>query len=142
MNKAGMTGSIMPRINAGQTGDVSMDMAKWIALNKPKGTILEELGLGFANGGMVRNKISGANYKLPSYDVGIGYVPEDQIAQLHKGERVLTAEENKNFSTSGPITNNIYINGSDLNKKEIAEAVMVELDRAQKKNNKSNRVQI
>jgi TP901 family phage tail tape measure protein len=93
-----------------------------------------------ANGGMVRNKISGANYKLPSYDVGIGYVPEDQIAQLHKGERVLTAEENKNFTTSGDITNNIYINGSDLNKKEIAEAVMVELDRAQKKNNKTNMV--
>ena len=64
------------------------------------------------------------------------------IAQLHEGERVLTKEENKNFAASGPVTNIININGSDLNKKEIAEAVMVELDRAQKKNNKSNRVQI
>ena len=86
-----------------------------------------------ANGGMV-------NYKLPSYDVGSPYIPEDQIAQLHKGERVLTAEENKNFSSSGPITNIININGTDLNKKEIAQAVMVELDRVQKKNNKSNKV--
>ena len=61
MNKAGMTGSIMPRISAGQTGDVSMDMAKWIALNKPKGTILKEVGMGFANGGMV-----GPKYNIPS----------------------------------------------------------------------------
>jgi TP901 family phage tail tape measure protein len=61
MNKAGMTGSIMPRINAGQTGDISMDMAKWIALNKPKGTVLKEVGMGFANGGMV-----GPKYNIPT----------------------------------------------------------------------------
>jgi TP901 family phage tail tape measure protein len=61
MNKAGMTGSIMPRISAGQTGDVSMDMAKWIALNKPKGTVLKEVGMGFANGGMV-----GPKYNIPT----------------------------------------------------------------------------
>jgi hypothetical protein len=87
----------------------------------------------FANGGL-------ANYRLPSYEVGSPYIPKDQIAQLHKGERVLTAEENKNFTTSGPITNIININGSDLNKKEIATAVMVELDRVQSKNNKTNMV--
>jgi TP901 family phage tail tape measure protein len=61
MNKAGMTGSIMPRISAGQTGDISMDMAKWIALNKPKGTVLKEVGMGFANGGMV-----GPKYNIPT----------------------------------------------------------------------------
>jgi TP901 family phage tail tape measure protein len=66
MNKAGMTGSIMPRINAGQTGDVSMDMAKWIALNKPKGTVLKEAGMGFANGGMV-----GPKYNIPSTSTSI-----------------------------------------------------------------------
>ena len=95
----------------------------------PKGM----MGFGFANGGL-------ANYRLPSYEVGSPYIPQDQIAQLHKGERVLTAEENKNFTASGPITNIININGSDLNKKEIAAAVMVELDRVQKKNNKTNTV--
>jgi hypothetical protein len=66
MNKAGMTGSIMPRINAGQTGDISMDMAKWIALNKPEGTVLKEVGLGFANGGMV-----GPKYNIPSTSTSI-----------------------------------------------------------------------
>ena len=80
------------------------------------------------------------NYQLPSYDVGSPYIPEDQIAQLHKGERVLTAQENKNFSASGPITNNITINGADKNAKQIAREVMVELERAQKKNNKTNMV--
>ena len=86
-----------------------------------------------ANGGMV-------NYKLPSYDVGSPYIPEDQIAQLHKGERVLTAQENKNFSSAGPVTNNITINGADKDPKQIAQEVMLQLERMQSKNNKTNLV--
>jgi hypothetical protein len=86
-----------------------------------------------AKGGMV-------NYKLPSYDVGSPYIPEDQIAQLHKGERVLTAQENKNFSNPGPVTNNITINGADKDPKQIAQEVMLQLDRMQSKNNKTNLV--
>jgi TP901 family phage tail tape measure protein len=90
-------------------------------------------GSRFANGGL-------ANYKLPSYDVGSPYIPEDQIAQLHKGERVLTAQENKNFSNPGPVTNNITINGADKDPKQIAQEVMLQLDRMQSKNNKTNLV--
>ena len=86
-----------------------------------------------AKGGMV-------NYKLPSYDVGSPYIPEDQIAQLHKGERVLTAQENKNFSNPGPVTNNITINGADKDPKQIAQEVMLQLERMQSKNNKTNLV--
>jgi TP901 family phage tail tape measure protein len=139
MNDAGMTGAIMPRISAGMAPD-EINFAKWIALNKPEGTVLEELGSGFANGGLVKNKVSRPTYSLPSFDTGISYLPKDMIAQLHEGERVLTKEENKNFSSGGPITNNIIINGTDLNKKEIAQEVMIELDRVQKKNNKTNLV--
>jgi hypothetical protein len=129
MNKSGMTGSIMPRISAGMApGDINA--AKWIALNKPEGT---KLTSNFANGGMVK-------YKLPSYYVGSPYIPEDQIAQLHKGERVLTAEQNKNFSSSGPVTNNITINGADKDPKQIAQEVMIQLERIQSKNNKTNLV--
>ena len=69
MNDAGMTGAIMPRFSAGMTGDISMDRAKWIALNKPEGTILEELGLGFARGGYV-NTSSYSNMSVPSYAMG------------------------------------------------------------------------
>jgi TP901 family phage tail tape measure protein len=60
MNSAGMTGSIMPRISSGLAPD-DINLAKWLALNKPKGTVLQELGLGFANGGMV-----GPKYNVPS----------------------------------------------------------------------------
>jgi TP901 family phage tail tape measure protein len=88
---------------------------------------------GFAKGGL-------ANYKLPSYEVGSPYIPEDQIAQLHKGERVLTAQENKNFSSTGPVTNNITINGADKDPKQIAQEVMLQLERMQSKNNKTNLV--
>jgi hypothetical protein len=87
----------------------------------------------FANGGL-------ANYKIPSYDIGSPYIPEDQIAQLHKGERVLTAQENKNFSSTGPVTNNITINGADKDPKQIAQEVMLQLERMQSKNNKTNLV--
>ena len=43
MNQVGTTGSIMPRISAGQApGDINS--AIWLALNKPKGTALQEMG--------------------------------------------------------------------------------------------------
>jgi hypothetical protein len=32
---------------------------------------------------------------LPSYDVGTPYVPEDQIALIHKGERIIPASQNR-----------------------------------------------
>ena len=95
---------------------------------------------GFAMGGLAQSKMSIPNYKLPSYAVGSPYIPEDQIAQLHKGERVLTAEENKTFSSSAPVTNNITINGADKDPKQIAQEVMIQLERIQSKNNKTNMV--
>ena len=93
-----------------------------------------------ALGGLINQQIKKPTYNLPSFATGIDYLPNDMIAQLHQGERVLTKEENKNYSSSAPTTNIININGSDLNKKEIAQAVMVELDRAKNKNNKTNMV--
>jgi len=48
MNQAGTTGSIMKRISNGRTGDATIDKATWLALNKPKGTTLQETGLGFS----------------------------------------------------------------------------------------------
>jgi TP901 family phage tail tape measure protein len=101
---------------------------------------LEKNKVKYASGGPVSQKSISAKYNLPSFATGVDYLPNDMIAQLHQGERVLTKEENKTYSTSGPTTNVININGSDLNKKEIAQAVMVELDRAKNKNNKTNLV--
>jgi len=112
------------------SGEKYANLRSMLMDRQPTGDITK---MRFANGGMV-------NYKLPSYDVGSPYIPEDQIAQLHKGERVLTAEENKNFSSSGPVTNNITINGADKDPKQIAQEVMIQLERIQSKNNKTNLV--
>jgi TP901 family phage tail tape measure protein len=133
MSAEGMTGAIMNRINAGKVpGDIAD--AKWLSWNNPAGVITKEK---FANGGMVGNQ-----YSIPSYNTGIDYVPADTLAMIHKGERVLTAEDNKKYSQGTTINNNIVINGTDLNKKEIADEVMVRLDTVQKRNNKSNKVGI
>jgi tape measure domain-containing protein len=48
--------------------------------------------------GFVRNGIS--LDRLPSYDVGTPFVPNDGPAMIHRGERILTAAENRNFSTN------------------------------------------
>ncbi|MGL5962737.1 MAG: phage tail tape measure protein [Cetobacterium sp.] len=59
---------------------------------------------------------------------GLGYVPQDgYIAELHKGERVLTAEENK-----GGIGNNISVGGINVTSnssdpKTVAKEVMDEI---------------
>jgi tape measure domain-containing protein len=37
--------------------------------------------------------------RLPSYDVGTSYVPQDGPAMIHRGERILTAEQNKSFGS-------------------------------------------
>jgi tape measure domain-containing protein len=38
---------------------------------------------------------------LPSFDVGTPYVQRDMVAKIHKGERILTAQENRAFSSGG-----------------------------------------
>lgn len=66
----------------------------------------------------VINKIPGVNINklseldLPKLKVGMDYVPYDNyLALLHKGERVLTAEENKQYSSNDDSRN---MNGSNI----------------------------
>lgn len=62
-----------------------------------------------------------------SHRNGLDYVPYDGYrAELHKGERVLTAEENKNYGSSGNIYN--FYSPKALSAKEAAR----EMKRAQK----------
>ena len=54
--------------------------------------------------------------QIPSYDVGVNYVPNDQLAMVHKGEMVVPAKYNP--ATSGIGTGNAETNALlyELNK--------------------------
>ena len=85
-------------------------------------------------------QIGGGKAMLSSYDSGLSYVPSDGPVYVHKGERILTREENKagrSSSNSGAgvgagvaITgNNFYIREeSDINK--VAESLFRKLNEA------------
>jgi hypothetical protein len=148
MNQAGTTGSIMPRISAGQApGDINN--AIWLALNKPKGTTLQEMGLGFPP------KLSMGGY-IPKFKNGINNVPSDMLAQLHKNEAVIPAKMNPfnpnalKYAAGGPVYDipaysmggrikynaggmatssnalyniNVTLNGTDMNPNDVAKAI-------------------
>lgn len=66
--------------------------------------------------------------KIPKLKVGMDYVPSDDFpALLHKGEAVLTAEENAAYqSGKGGATYNIYLNNmpaSDAEKRKLAQYI-------------------
>ena len=80
-------------------------------------------------------KIGGFNLKLPGFKGGLDYVPKDDfVARLHKGERVLTKEENEaytsaeeNVKTNHNVTNNMY--GSNIDYAKMANAFLSALNK-------------
>jgi hypothetical protein len=54
----------------------------------------------------VENGISLNN--LPSYDVGSSYIPSDQTANIHQGERIFTRTENADIVAAVQASNNNY----------------------------------
>ncbi len=61
------------------------------------------------------------NNGFASYAVGTPYVPRDMFANIHKGERILTADENKSYDKSGG-GNTIVVNVSGSNAPDVRRA--------------------
>jgi hypothetical protein len=57
---------------------------------------------------------TGAMASIPSLDVGTPYVPNDMLAFIHKGERIVPADQNK-AGTMGGVTVNMTVNTPDAN---------------------------
>ena len=52
-------------------------------------------------GGVVGAGLDWLKDALPSFDIGTAYVPRDMIAQIHKGERIVPAADNRPGAISG-----------------------------------------
>ena len=64
-----------------------------------------------SSGGLLGSLASSFLSFLPKFDTGIGYVPFDMPAMIHKGERVLTAEENRRGMGGFSPTTSIVVQG-------------------------------
>ena len=60
-------------------------------------------------GGWVGTAFGALKNILPSFDVGTDYVPRDMIAQIHKGERIVPAAQNKPGMQGGQAINQTLI---------------------------------
>jgi tape measure domain-containing protein len=69
---------------------------------------------------------------LPSFDVGTPYVQQDMVAKIHKGERIMTADENRAFSSGsmgGTVVMNIQTPNADSFRKSQPQ-IMAEMQRS------------
>lgn len=90
-------------------------------------------GIGLGGGGEMLSLFSGNKRAVYSHANGINFVPNDgYIAALHKGERVLTAEENKHYSYSY----NTYLGGVNIKNGENVDDLIESIDRHNKRRQK------
>jgi hypothetical protein len=168
MSGEGMTGAIMNRINAGYVPK-DIAGAKWLSWNNPAGVITKEkfatgglvrgpgtttsdsimAKVGYAKGGTIG--LSNKEYVVKAAAVkkyGTGFmdaINEQKFGAGFKdsiGSQKLSSIEPVKQDSKGDVVYNNYVtvNGTDLNKKEVADEVIMRLNKVQKQNNKSNMV--
>lgn len=74
----------------------------------------------------VKAEVNGNTSAIPGHKLGLDYVPKDNyVARLHKGERVLTKEENKEYTNAEESNkkNKTTVNNVDYNK--MAEIIAI-----------------
>jgi hypothetical protein len=77
-------------------------LAAIIAVIIGRGAELRNTASGIANS--VRGIGSSNQYSVPSYDVGTPYVPQDTLAMVHKGERIIPAAQNNSGTAGSGVT--------------------------------------
>lgn len=105
-------GLIDAATGAGNFADKMKEVAKNIALAIVKAELLKavtDATGGGGGGGFLGSLLS----FLPSFDVGTDYVPYDMVAKIHKGERILTADENMAYQKGSGLTMNVYTPDAD-----------------------------
>ncbi len=65
-------------------------------------TVSDSTQYSLSSGNNLSSMGGGTGLKLPSYDVGTDYVPQDMIAMIHKGEAIIPADQNRGY-TGGPL---------------------------------------
>ena len=140
-------------------GDAFKDLANTIVqeINKivakeMASKIFGGMGGGNSFGGLISGLFGGGGSDplgdfiggLPSFDVGTPYVQQDQVAQIHKGERILTAKENQQYTNGdtagggGTMTiNNTFVLSEPASKQtqaQVAAMAAQALQRAQRRN--------
>ena len=71
-------------------------------------------------------RIIGFKDLFPSFKMGTNFVPRDTLAYLHRGEKVIPEKEN--YQTINFSSPNIYITGTGLDAREIADEIKRELN--------------
>lgn len=71
---------------------------------------------------------------LPSYDVGTPFVPNDQLAFIHKGEAIVPADynpfngkSNASFGTTNSVSVNVVLDGAKFSSRDDVDYMMEEM---------------